>query len=213
MKKNIMMRLSALLLVAVLLTTCVISGTFAKYVTTNSAEDSARVAKWGVTVTVASSAFEKEYAATDTETEITNTVVAAVDVVAPGTSGTLATVALSGAPEVAVEVKYEATLNLEYWEVAGTYYCPLVITVGLDKFAGKDYSTADAFEAAVKAAIDAYTEEYDANTDLSSSASNAPTISWEWAFEGDDVKDTALGDAATAPTIEFELSVTVTQID
>ena len=50
MKKNIMMRLSALLLVAVLLTTCVISGTFAKYVTTGTATDSARVAKWGVTV-------------------------------------------------------------------------------------------------------------------------------------------------------------------
>ena len=53
MKKNIMMRLSALLLVAVLLTTCVISGTFAKYVTTSELEeDVATVAKWGIVMTV-----------------------------------------------------------------------------------------------------------------------------------------------------------------
>lgn len=46
MKKNVMMRLSALLLVAVLLTTCVISGTFAKYTSTVSGNDTAKVAKW-----------------------------------------------------------------------------------------------------------------------------------------------------------------------
>lgn len=47
MKKNKMMRLASLLLVAVLLTTSVIGGTFAKYVTVQSGSDSARVAAWG----------------------------------------------------------------------------------------------------------------------------------------------------------------------
>ena len=47
MKKNRAMRLAALLLVAVLMSTCGISGTFAKYVTEVSSEDSARVAYWG----------------------------------------------------------------------------------------------------------------------------------------------------------------------
>ena len=50
MKKNRMMRLASGLLVAVLMTTSMISGTFAKYVTTASASDNARVAKWGVTL-------------------------------------------------------------------------------------------------------------------------------------------------------------------
>ena len=50
MKKNRMMRVASALLVAVLLTTCAISGTFAKYVTTESGSDFARVAKWGVNV-------------------------------------------------------------------------------------------------------------------------------------------------------------------
>ena len=43
-----MKKFISLLLVAVMLTTCVISGTFAKYVTKDSANDSARVAKFGV---------------------------------------------------------------------------------------------------------------------------------------------------------------------
>ena len=46
MKKNRMMRLASILLVCVLLTTSVISGTFAKYTSTVAATDTARVAKW-----------------------------------------------------------------------------------------------------------------------------------------------------------------------
>ena len=47
MKKNRMMRLASVLLVCVLLTTSVISGTFAKYVSTVGDNDKARVAYWG----------------------------------------------------------------------------------------------------------------------------------------------------------------------
>ena len=47
MKKNVMMRVAAMLLVCVLASTCGISGTFAKYVTSTSSQDAARVAKWG----------------------------------------------------------------------------------------------------------------------------------------------------------------------
>ena len=47
MKKNNMMRLASVLLVLVLLTTCAISGTFAKYITKAEGTDSARVAYWG----------------------------------------------------------------------------------------------------------------------------------------------------------------------
>ena len=47
MKKNTMMRLASALLVLVLLTTCAISGTFAKYTSTAAGDDYARVAYWG----------------------------------------------------------------------------------------------------------------------------------------------------------------------
>lgn len=57
MEKNRMMRLASALLILTLLTTCMISGTFAKYTTQATGEDTARVAKWGVTVNVTSDLF------------------------------------------------------------------------------------------------------------------------------------------------------------
>ncbi len=50
MKKNKMMRLASVLLIAVMISTSAISGTYAKYVTSGYAEDNARVAKFGVAV-------------------------------------------------------------------------------------------------------------------------------------------------------------------
>ena len=52
MKKNKMMRLASAMMVLTLMSTSVISGTFAKYVTKGEATDKARVAKWGVEVIV-----------------------------------------------------------------------------------------------------------------------------------------------------------------
>lgn len=47
---KIMMMTVAILLSLVLITSSVVSGTLAKYTTSSSTSDSARVAKWGVTV-------------------------------------------------------------------------------------------------------------------------------------------------------------------
>ena len=48
MKKNKMMRIASVLLVAVLLSTCTISGTFAKYASTASQTATASVATWDI---------------------------------------------------------------------------------------------------------------------------------------------------------------------
>lgn len=50
MKKNRMLRMASALLILTLLTTSVIGGTFAKYVSEGSVSDTARVAKWGVEI-------------------------------------------------------------------------------------------------------------------------------------------------------------------
>ena len=67
MKKNKMMRLASFLLIAVLVSTSAISGTYAKYTTSGFAEDQARVAKWGVTVAadVTTDTFGTDYVAVD----------------------------------------------------------------------------------------------------------------------------------------------------
>ena len=64
-KKNWTMRAAVLMLVLVLITSCFVGGTFAKYVTSGSGTDSARVAKFGVTVTASGDLFAKEYATDD----------------------------------------------------------------------------------------------------------------------------------------------------
>ena len=56
MKKNKMMRIASVLLVAVLLSTCAISGTFAKYTSEATATATATVAKWDIKLD--SNAFE-----------------------------------------------------------------------------------------------------------------------------------------------------------
>ncbi len=120
MKKNKMMRLASGLLVLVLLTTGIIGGTLAKYTTLNSASDTARVAKWGVTVGVSGNLFGKDYnsnSAKDNQDSIvaaTSTNVHATDknVVAPGTENkTGLTVEIAGTPEVAYKIEAETGLT------------------------------------------------------------------------------------------------------
>ena len=48
MKKNIAMRLASGIMLASLLSTCVISGTFAKYTSSYTASDTATIAKWDI---------------------------------------------------------------------------------------------------------------------------------------------------------------------
>lgn len=215
-----MMRLASVLLVAVILTTCAISGTFAKYVTSGNGSDTARVAKFGVTVTGTAETFAKEYEKTDgTFTVATNTVVSTEKVVAPGTSGSMAAFAITGTPEVAVRVSFAGTLELgDKWvDSASAYYCPIEITVGDTTFKGTSYTSADEFETAVNAKIATYSKDYAAGTDLGTISANTPAVSWKWAFEGNnDDKDTDLGDQAAvdnAATISLDVTATVTQID
>ena len=235
MKKNKMMRIASVLLVAVLLTTSAISGTFAKYVTTESGSDSARVAKWGVTVEAESfDMFTNKYATNDTTATFTGSYSVesadGKDVFAPGTKGTFANFAITGTPEVAVDVAVDATVTVSGdWMVNGDFYCPIVITVGDTAICGLKFNNASDFADAIDEAIEGYSKQYAPNQDLSAIDANFD-ISWEWAFEDadhvalncecvagaqTDAKDTALGDKAVAGDLAIAIGVkiTVTQID
>ncbi len=116
MKKNKMMRIASVLLVLTLISTCAISGTFAKYVTKASGEDSARVAKWGVVLTLegADSVFATQYDTSAEHEEYEGLAVKSdVKVVAPGTNSEEAGAAVegkvAGTPEVATH--YEISIK------------------------------------------------------------------------------------------------------
>lgn len=222
MKKNIAMRVAAFLFILTMITICAFATTFAKYTTKGEAEDSARVAKWGVTVSmVGMDQTEYEYDGTAQDTSISATTTEKN--IAPGSHVRFATINLTGTPEVAVSVTYTATLELSNWVVDGTEYCPLVFKVGTQEIKmDSTNNTVDKLEAAVVAAIVAYSEDYGVNTNLVNQAANKLTVYCYWAFstsEADDKLDTALGDAAADtvtnndPKIDLTITCTVTQID
>ncbi len=150
MKKNRMMRLASVLLVCVLLTTSVISGTFAKYTTTANASDTARVAKWGVVITSGGSLFGENYK-TGTESVPTTEVTASLlsvkngdttegaikDLVAPGTkSENGLSFSINGKPEV--RTKVDVTVEAQdIYLAAGTYAVMQSVTVTETTFAEK----------------------------------------------------------------------------
>ena len=235
-KKNWTLRAAVLMFALVLITSCFVGGTFAKYVTSGSGTDSARVAKFGVTVTASGDLFAKEYA-TDDQTvvgTIAKSVISTDKVVAPGTAsnGDFVAATVTGTPEVAVRVSYKldtATLQLENWKDGdGKFYCPLVFKVktpdGNTVISGMEFQTAEAMKAALVNAVAAYTKDYAPGTDLSGKAAETLAISWEWPFEtgtdadkpANNIRDTFLGDEAAAgraATVSLTLATTVTQID
>lgn len=220
-KKNVLMRSAGLLLVLVLVTSCFVGSTFAKYTVGGNGSDSARVAKFGVNVTANGTMFAREYATDDRSAgTIIKSVISTDKVVAPGTKGNMASMTLTGTPEVAVRVSYAVNkFELKGWTTDGTTeYCPLVFTVGTASYKIGDagITSVSDLQDKVKAAITAYSKDYEANTDLSGVGTDSLKVSWAWAFEGDDAKDTALGSRAAedkAATVELEITTTVTQID
>ena len=198
MKKNRMLRVAAVLLVAVMLTTSVISGTFAKYTSVASASDSARVAKWGWGDTsIELDLFDKVY---------DDTVQSANDdnVIAPGTSKTAELTWVADA-DFAPEVDYTLSFGVE-----GTI--PADIEAELDWTLAIDGTTTTYTTFAdLKNALEAKVYNGEA-------ATAAPTvdveIGWSWVFNGgDDVADTKLGDAATLAELEITVTMTATQVN
>ena len=222
MKKNNTMRIAAGLAVAALLSTCLVSGTYAKYTTRNTSKDAAQVAKWGVVVADdGGHAFSGKYAKDDVDVTFTkgddNTVVAqgSYNVVAPGTKGKFKAATVSGKPEVAVRVDNEAEITLNGWNIAtdhpNGFYCPLTFKVNGTAVDLSNCNSADAVQKAIQTAVAATSKNYAAGTELSNA--NSANIEWAWAFDGDDASDTKLGDLTTAPTINITVTTTVTQID
>jgi len=241
MKKNVMMRIAACLLVCVLASTCGISGTFAKYVTTGSGTDTARVAKWGVNIAATGNAFHGYYYGlangngihADYEASTDTVKSQGGDVVAPGTHGDAFTFTLTGTPEVDFRVNYTAEFSIgDKWTDGTKYYCPLIIHVTkLDgtvvSISGTNYVDAAAFAAAVNTAIAECSFNGKAGTDLTtlSVPGSQVSVSWEWPFEtgaddaekaANNVKDTYLGDqaaAGNAAEISLKVTCTIEQVD
>ena len=191
MKKNVMLKIAAVVMVAVLLSTCAISTTFAKYTSTGTKQvGAAHVAAWGIEIdSAAANMFAKEYGTADTAK-----VLSATEVIAPGTNGSYAiTNVVSGTPEVSGEIKY--TLVVKYNNMPTDATEPLTFKAG---------DSTLTFDENGKAVLG--TTQFKANEAVNSA--NAFTINWEWGFDND-VNDMKLADEDV--TVEVSLIVDVYQ--
>ena len=237
MKKNKMMRLGSTLLVATLASTCVLGGTFAKYVTETSGTDSARVAKWGFNQDAkinidnlfadayATSGNKVDYPENTGNTATVRSVAKATKVIAPGTKGEAKFAfsyggdAAAAAPEVAYTFTIDTTgsacgTNIKanpdiVWSLDGT------ACTGWDDLITqiKDLSGSTNGSG---------TKNYDPNTlpdAFKDTGANEHTVSWEWKYEdtdktaAQDKTDTDLGNAGTLETVNLSIKITATQID
>ena len=231
MKKNAMLKIAAILMVAVLLTTCAISSTFAKYTTADSDSTSARVAKWGVIIdseffadtdSATNDLFFKDYAR-EADTGFAH-VKSNDQVVAPGTSASIDVDNFAtGTPEVSGKVIVAADFTLENWEDEdGNFYCPLSITINGVTKSGLNYESAADFKEAFGQAL-TETLYFDAGKAVNEGIDF--NIAWEWAFftsVDNDAKDTWLANAGIEgtpsaenepATIAVTLTVTIEQFD
>ena len=233
MKKNTMMRIASILLIAVLLSTSAISGTYAKYVSQSSSQAEARVAKWGVDFVMTSDLFKGSYEYDDKPDIAAATLSVKSEggnVVAPGTSGNAYSFTTVGVPEVSYVVSFnadESTMEniflLQDEEGTNVGYFPVVFTL---EIGGVNAAIASQQKDDIVAAIEkcaylfdvtegkyyytnAYTGEV-STTAWTEYTSGIPSLnlSWAWAFEqGTDNLDTMLGNLAAGKSYaEIETS-------
>lgn len=210
MKKNKTMRVASLLLALVLVTTCFVGATFAKYVSEASAEDAVVVAKWSFKVNneeiaVTGSAPELDFNLFETIKDSNGSTEADVKagLIAPGTSGSFS---------FDVENSSEVTANYTIAFKQTQANMPTGYTAPI-----KFYSDA-AFQNEIQATEGVYTLQGGELTSGTSAA--AQTVYWQWAYSTGadaDAIDTAIGIAAqtgsAVPSITINTTVTATQVD
>ena len=207
MKTNTSMRVAVLLMALVLMTSCFVSGTFAKYVTTYTANDDARVAYWGFdnTDTLVFDLFAKEYVDVLSNNDD--------DVIAPGTQK-FASFRLVNAEGTLPEVKYTLTVD------ASASTCdediknnPNIVWYFGSSPAPASGTFAEGSWDAMLAALNGVSQTYAPHTIPSDS--EKIQIGWKWIFDVDaasDVRDTNMGNKATLDDVNVIITVTATQV-
>lgn len=228
MKKNKAMRAAGVLMIATLLSTNIVSGTYAKYVTSGSASDSARVAKFGVTIAADGTLFSKNYLAADDNTPAADDATTGITVkssgddklVAPGTKNNEGmTFSITGTPEVDVRVNVEVTGSNDIFLKAGTYPDMTTAVTGDNFTPTADYypikytltnakgTVAEGNLAAITTALTALDNKvHPAGTNLAD-VLGTYKLTWAWDFDGagagtNDKADTLLGDLAAGTVTE-----------
>lgn len=227
MKKTKLMRAALLLLVLTLITSCFVGGTFAKYTTSATGSDTARVAKWGFkgasTINLDNlfqSVYYKHEEGTDKETVSSNT-----NVIAPGTAGVAGFDFTYNATGAAPEVAYTFTVSTEGSDCAQSIKDNKNIKWSLDDNLAPATATAaegswEALLAAIKnlSGDTSGTKQYNAGQlpDGFGTDNKMHHVAWQWAFHTSDAldgTDTTMGNADNLARVTLQITVSATQVD
>ena len=210
------MRTAIGMAIATLLTTCLIGGTFAKYTTSATSTDLARVAYWGFEE---SGSIGINYLFSDTYTNVASE--DGADVIAPGTSG-----------QASFSFEYNDNMTIQAPEVAYTFTVSVTESCSSDiknnpniqfKLDDGSFGTWDELVAAIKALSGqaSGTKNYAAGElpAAFTSASYIHTIYWQWLFTdatapaAQDAMDTAMANQSSLPECSLSITVSAVQVD
>lgn len=211
MKKNKAMRLASALLVATLATTCAISGTFAKYTTSTTGSDSARVAKWGFTDTTSKIELTDLF-----KTAYDKNVQGKADVIAPGTTNSASFAFAYNTTDngaTAPEVAYTFTVSTNGSSCANDIKNNDNIQWKLDE---GQWGTWNDMITAIEM-LDGDKAQYNAGELPAEFRTNQThTVAWQWVFstnDAADATDTAMGNATNLDNVNLTITITATQVD
>lgn len=198
-KKNWIIRIAMIAIVLSVATACLVSGTFAKYTTTVSGGDSARVAKWVFGVTDGTTAYGvSETAAIDlfSTSNLGANLLSGQDLIAPEAEGDFDIIITMTGSEVAIELTSDVTVTNEN-------NINVMFFIGAEKPEDDLGYTIDStdFAVALEAAI---------TDDIAQDALMVKEVKVWWKWVSSDVQDTALGEIGTA-TIAIDIVITATQ--
>lgn len=227
MKRSKTWLIASILSILVVFCAGLVGTTLAKYIVGKSAVEKARVAKWGVVITVSDeSAFKTEYESQD-EAGFLSVKSSSMDrLVAPGTADKEGmTFSITGKPEVATKFDVQVDVNSD---VFLDDYHPIVFTLTQTKSAiGTNFDPVSGTISQIEQAFERWAETayFDANTNLETEFN----LSWKWDYEsGYDAKDETLGALAAGNTgetyspenegeswsvdIDYDITITVLQV-
>ena len=203
-----MMRLASVLLVAVLLSTCAIFSTFAKYVTVAEGSDAARVARWGFTTT--SLNFENLFA--ESYTNVSNGITDQA-IIAPGTNGKVSFAFVLADPAKLPEVAYSFSVSTAGSSNGTESNSNIKWRMTTSEIAPTDWKDEDTWSKLLSdiAGLSG-TGNQDAGT-IPAMVGTTYYVHWNWAFAGNDSEDNLLGNAAELATVTLKVTITATQKD
>ncbi len=196
MKKNVIFRIAAIVLMCTLVTACFASSTFARYTSQASGTASLTVAKWSFKVNNTEIATNDQSDNTNVTFNLADTILDTKDgnaetdvktgLIAPGTKGSFK-FSVQNTSDVTVEYTVALTPSLN--SVPVKFYSDSACTTEITDLSAAISGTLAKNQAA---------------------AQDTATIYWAWAY-GEDVDDNAYG--VTPTTISVAAAITATQVD